>query len=463
MASHWLYRHAIGRFSGRTSLAAFVAVAAMLILLAPAVEADSGPARVAFIGAPEHLIVSPGTQTWSVGAIATITVTETDANQTPVSNIGVTFQVSGANNQQSSMLTDLNGQAIFTYTSQTPGTDQVTVWGYGGQNQTVDVNWLGPAASVSLVPSATNLDPGNRVYLSATIRDSAKDLLPGVTVNWLVNGVNTLTYSNTTDSNGVVNFSYVSPTGGNDTVTAYVDLNNDGVRDNGEPYQSISIYWAMPTPPPSQGNQGGSTNPGNSGNSGSTFAPAEPAQPRTGCLYFSETKHNVCSGFLSYWQQFGGLTSYGLPLTEEFVENGVTVQYFERARFEWHPGVDPARYDVQLGLLGDEQTAGERGTGAFAPVSADNAAGCVYFSATKHNLCSNFLEFWNTFGGLDIYGMPISEPFQEVNPDTGETYTVQYFERARMELHPGGWAAHFDVFLGRLGAEQLSASYGVKY
>jgi hypothetical protein len=36
-----------------------------------------------------------------------------------------------------------------------------------------------------------------------------------------------------------------------------------------------------------------------------------------------------------------------------------------------------------------------------------------------------------------IYGFPISEEFQEVNPDTGLVYTVQYFERQRFEWHPG--------------------------
>ncbi|HLI51366.1 MAG TPA: Ig-like domain-containing protein [Thermomicrobiaceae bacterium] len=471
MVGDWLYRLRRARLApkaGRCSLlASLVLVASLLVVLAPAAVATTITSLPAYIGAPEHLIVSPDSQTWAVGATATITVTETDANQTPVSNIGVTFVVSGVNNQQTSILTDFNGQAIFTCTSQNPGTDQVTVWGYGGQNQTVTVNWLGPAASVSLEPSATNLNPGDRVYLTATVRDSAKDLLPGVDVQWLVNGANSLSFSNTTGSSGVVSYSYVSAVGGNDTVTAYVDLNGDGRLDNGEPYQTVNIYWAMPTPPP---NQGGSTGPGsNPGNTGSSFAPAQPAQPRSGCLFFSETQHNVCAGFLSYWQQFGGLTSYGLPLTEEFVENGVTVQYFERARFEWHPGSNAGRYDVELGLLGDEQTVDLQGKGAFQPVSpAANplppaASNCTYFQATGHNLCSNFYEFWQKFGGLSIYGMPISEPFQEVSPDTGETYTVQYFERARMELHPGGWPSHFDGFLGRLGAEQLQARYGVSY
>ena len=37
-------------------------------------------------------------------------------------------------------------------------------------------------------------------------------------------------------------------------------------------------------------------------------------------------------------------------------ENGRSVQYFQRARFEWH-GENPPEYRVQLGLLGDEQIA----------------------------------------------------------------------------------------------------------
>ena len=36
------------------------------------------------------------------------------------------------------------------------------------------------------------------------------------------------------------------------------------------------------------------------------------------------------------------------------MEDGRTVQYFERARFEWHPGAWPERWDVLLGCLGAE-------------------------------------------------------------------------------------------------------------
>ncbi|HET9015144.1 MAG TPA: ferritin-like domain-containing protein, partial [Thermomicrobiaceae bacterium] len=151
------------------------------------------------------------------------------------------------------------------------------------------------------------------------------------------------------------------------------------------------------------------------------------------------------------------------PLTEEF--HGCdpqgwcgTMQYFERAIFEWHPGIAPSRYDVQLGLVGDEVTAGRSTQAPFVATSAKTSPGCAYFAATGHNLCGGFAAYWKQFGGLATYGMPISEEFQERNPDTGQIYTVQYFERARFEWHPGTNPAHYDVELGRLGAAELLAA-----
>jgi len=124
------------------------------------------------------------------------------------------------------------------------------------------------------------------------------------------------------------------------------------------------------------------------------------------------------------------------------------VQYFERARFEWHPGAWPSRYDVELGLLGNELTAGHT-TGAFQRAAASTSSDCVYVQATGHNLCGGFRTYWNQFGGLAVFGMPISEPFQE------NGVTVQYFERQRFEWHPGAWPERYDVLLGRVGAEVL--------
>lgn len=81
---------------------------------------------------------------------------------------------------------------------------------------------------------------------------------------------------------------------------------------------------------------------------------------QTACISFQETGYSICNGFLRYWQANGGLQIFGYPITGEFIENGLTVQYFERARFEWHPGVAPAQWDVLLGRLGTESMSADR-------------------------------------------------------------------------------------------------------
>ena len=60
--------------------------------------------------------------------------------------------------------------------------------------------------------------------------------------------------------------------------------------------------------------------------------------------------------FLAYWRAHGGLAIFGYPISEEFAENGYTVQYFERNRFEYHPEYAGHANEVLLGLLGVDIT-----------------------------------------------------------------------------------------------------------
>ena len=69
-------------------------------------------------------------------------------------------------------------------------------------------------------------------------------------------------------------------------------------------------------------------------------------------IYFPETGHTISSGFYNYWKANGGVRIFGLPLSEEMGEDGVTVQYFERARFEYHTGLEGTPYAVQLSPVG---------------------------------------------------------------------------------------------------------------
>ncbi len=76
------------------------------------------------------------------------------------------------------------------------------------------------------------------------------------------------------------------------------------------------------------------------------------------------------------------------------------------------------------------------------------------FPETGHSLSGAFLGFWAEHGGIEIFGYPITEEFDEQSLIDGETYRVQYFERQRFELHPEN-AAPYDVQLGLLGIEIL--------
>jgi len=91
---------------------------------------------------------------------------------------------------------------------------------------------------------------------------------------------------------------------------------------------------------------------------------------------------------------------------------------------------------------------------ASHPAARTNAqADGRYYPQTGHTLGGTFYTYWKAHGGLPIFGYPISEEFQEKNPDDGKTYTVQYFERNRFEYHPENKGTAFEVLLGLLGTD----------
>ncbi len=168
--------------------------------------------------------------------------------------------------------------------------------------------------------------------------------------------------------------------------------------------------------------------------------------------YFPETGFSISHGFLAYWNKFGGLPVFGYPISDEYTDSQTrfVTQYFQRARFEWHPGAFPSHYDVELGLLGRELAEKENltGTTPFQRMSAGSDANCTYYDATGHRLCFGFRDYWNANGGLAIFGYPISEEFK----DSSTGFTVQYFERQRFEYHPENPPA-WQVEGGLLGSE----------
>lgn len=184
---------------------------------------------------------------------------------------------------------------------------------------------------------------------------------------------------------------------------------------------------------------------------------------------FKETGFTVDGDFWTAWQ--GGRTFAeslfinGLPITavrdDVSPTDGKTykTQWFERARFEYHPE-NAAPNNVLFGLLGTVAVQNLQGQAAFKAIT--NPGGSLtWFSETGHTLGDSSTggqaieAFWTRLGGIKQFGLPISQPFMEVSKDDGKTYLVQYFERQRLEYHPENKGTAYEVLLGRLGAEQV--------
>ncbi|CAA9565631.1 MAG: hypothetical protein AVDCRST_MAG88-1864 [uncultured Thermomicrobiales bacterium] len=82
-----------------------------------------------------------------------------------------------------------------------------------------------------------------------------------------------------------------------------------------------------------------------------------------------------------------------------------------------------------------------------------NDAGELCFAETNRCIAGRFLARWRASGGLAINGYPLSGEFEQRLED-GQRYLVQYFERTRLEYHPGNRPPE-DVQLGQFGRRIL--------
>lgn len=155
----------------------------------------------------------------------------------------------------------------------------------------------------------------------------------------------------------------------------------------------------------------------------------QPAQAQQGDgRYFPETGHTVRGEFLQFYESVpDAVLVFGYPITEAFVTThpaGLTVQYFQRARFELHPEL-PAGQRVTLTAIG---------AWLYTPGNASivvNSPGACRVFPNGFSACYDFLAFYEAHGGARLFGYPISG-FEIL----ADGRIVQYFERARFEWRP---------------------------
>lgn len=181
--------------------------------------------------------------------------------------------------------------------------------------------------------------------------------------------------------------------------------------------------------------------------------PAMPAAAQNDTRCFPETGYCISGPIRTYWERNGGLAVFGYPtgpLETMTIENwSGPAQWFERDRLEDHSADGQG---VLAGRLGAERL--EQQGKPWQPGSgAGSLTGCRLFPETGYYACGGFLRYWERNGGLMRFGYPITAEFTAELE--GKTYTVQYFERRRMEYHPEN-SAPYDTLLGLLGNEVRS-------
>jgi hypothetical protein len=165
---------------------------------------------------------------------------------------------------------------------------------------------------------------------------------------------------------------------------------------------------------------------------------------------FTETGQCISGAIRRYWEQNGGLPVFGYPITPVQIETVESwsgpVQWFERDRLEDHSSQGQG---VLAGRLSVELLARQGRPWQYRQIGGQ-VADCVGFAETGYYMCGGFRAYWERNGGLARFGFPITDQINETI--NGQTYTVQYFERRRMEFHPEN-RPPFDILLGLLGNE----------
>ncbi|HEX9989800.1 MAG TPA: CAP domain-containing protein [Chloroflexia bacterium] len=143
-------------------------------------------------------------------------------------------------------------------------------------------------------------------------------------------------------------------------------------------------------------------------------------------LVVASTGKRIQGDFLATYERFG-VERIGYPVSDQVQENGMTVQYFERVRMEYHPELMSQGHTVLMSRLGADFTQNT----PFSPVKPFKSTRTqAYMKETGHSLSEPFLSYWKRNGSVELFGYPLSEPMAQ------DGLTVQWFERTRFEYHP---------------------------
>ncbi len=143
------------------------------------------------------------------------------------------------------------------------------------------------------------------------------------------------------------------------------------------------------------------------------------------------------------WRAWGAERLWGAPIAAPVADgHGGWSQLFENGLLQYHPERSTTTNVVQAALLGREWL-GSRAVPQEAPSAGR------FFPETQHAIGGVFEQFWNIYGGLPIFGLPLTGEETGID-DLGHAIVTQTFERGQL-IRPAGDASIGAIKLRPLG------------
>jgi hypothetical protein len=118
-------------------------------------------------------------------------------------------------------------------------------------SQTFQVTWrFRRFAPLALALASATQVTGQQANVTVTARNSDGNPDPGRAIRYAIVGANPGAGAVTTGADGSAAIRWTGANAGVDNLTAFTDLNNNGVRDGDEPQQAATVTWQAPAPPP---------------------------------------------------------------------------------------------------------------------------------------------------------------------------------------------------------------------
>ena len=182
-----------------------------------------------------------------------VTVKFHDDLYNELANQPLTYRITGANPISAPVvMTDVHGVTTITWTGNEAGDDELVVWqDTDGDSQPdptevqsppMDMHW---SQRVSASPSSfSSQHTGSAFTVNTHLTAPNGSDQAGAVLRWVATGASTASGSTpATDANGDTSFQINSDVGGKADLTVFLDSNNNGTRDPGEPQDKTYVVW----------------------------------------------------------------------------------------------------------------------------------------------------------------------------------------------------------------------------